>query len=206
MPITEPHRRFGGRYARSGRPSDSARTFCASRPSLCCAPNFAADRWRRRRRPRTRRGGPAPAAPVSPGRNRARPAAPRAPSRCSAGPVRPSRARHRRTPAAVRCSAPPAAGDLLAGESVWRHGAVAGVKHHARLIQAAPRRAHARVWYWTSARSPGKYRSTRVSGHVRRRSPQLLTAAAPPPTTITDEAAARRSCARRKWASISSAD
>jgi hypothetical protein len=66
--------------------------------------------------------------------------------------------------------------------------------------------AQIRGWCESRARSPGKYKSTRLSGQVVATCAALLIAAAPPPTTITDVASVRRACAARNPSLISLGD
>ena len=138
----------------------------------------------------------------------ARRAGPAATSRCS-GRTRPI-AQSTASAEAGGCPVLHCTGPLLISsqrEPVGHDGAVAGVQPDARFVEPAPDRAPRPCgWCDGSARSPGKYRSTRLSGQVPAMLAALLTAAAPPPTTITDLAAARRSWAARRSAPTSSAD
>ena len=60
-------------------------------------------------------------------------------------------------------------------------------------------------WCSGSAPSPGKYRSTRLSGHTRAAFHAVPTAAAPPPITAMDAASASRRWASSMPAATSSA-
>ena len=209
-PSTEPQRRCGGRYvAQRAARRGAARTLRARSLSA-------------RLRAEVRSGSVAATSPTAKtpglpghaagrgrrGRSRRRRAARRAASRCWAHPA--DRPQHRvgRRPAAGRCST--ATGSLVIASQAkpsGTHGPVAGVQRRRRARRAgggpAPRPAGGAGG---AARSPGKYRSTRLSGQVARDVGRAAHRGRAAADDDDRRAAASRSCAARRSASTSSSD